>query len=169
MQSIATATLVLRRFVAPALSVLALCACAQAGPVAFDEFRPYEAEADARAEIAARIADNPEQKRILLTFGANWCSDSRALESHYRSAELGELLEREFLIVHIDVGTFHRNLDVIASYGDPTDKGIPSVVLLAPDGSPLFVNHGQLSSAETMSSARIMEFFTRLAADSRVD
>src|SRR5262245_3664173 len=56
--------------------------------------RPYDGTADANAAIAAALADNPQRKRVLLTFGANWCSDSRALERHYRSPQLADLLAR---------------------------------------------------------------------------
>ena len=162
-----TAILPLRRTLVPAVGVLLLCACAQA--VRHDEFRPYDETADASAAIAAALADNPAGKRILLTFGGNWCSDSRALESRYQDPALAALLEREFQVVHIDVGMSHRNLDIAARYDNPIDKGIPSVVLLDPAGRTLFVNHGRLSSADRMSNAAIMDFFTRLAADGRVD
>lgn len=134
--------------------------------------RPYDEKADARAAIAAALADNPGRKRILLTFGANWCSDSRALEAYYRSPALAPLMEREFKIVHIDVGVrdvLERNGDLVREYGDPTDKGIPSVVLLDADGKTLFVNHGTLSSAGDMKASAVQRYFERLASDSRVD
>ena len=67
--------------------------------------------------------------------------------------------EREFLVLYIDVGMFHHNLDIIARYGNPIDEGIPSVVLLDPAGNTLFVSHGGLSSADSMSDAAIMVFF----------
>lgn len=148
------------------LAALLASACAATG--ADDSPRPYDEKADARAAIAAALADNPERKRVLLTFGGNWCSDSRALEAHYRG-QLAPLLEREFKVVHIDVGMFHRNLDIVESYGNPIDKGIPSVVLLDPEGKTLFVNHGALSKAEHMSAASVRRFFERLAAEGRAD
>jgi len=144
------------------LAVTTACA----GPAAD---RPYDAHADARAAIAATLADNPERKPVLLTFGANWCSDSRSLERHYQSPELAALLAREFLTVRVDIGMHHRNQDLVAEYGNPTDKGIPSVVLLDADGKPLYVDHGSLSSAETMSAPAVHAFFERLARDKRVD
>ncbi len=162
-----TAILPLRHLLLSAAGVLLLGACAHVAR--HDEFRPYDEKADASATIAAALADNPAGKRMLLTFGANWCSDSRALESRYQDPALAALLEREFQVVHIDVGMSHRNLDITARYDNPIDEGIPSVVLLDPAGHTLFVNHGRLSSADRMSNAAIMRFFTRLAADGRVD
>src|SRR5262245_20304013 len=121
--------------------ILAAPGCATLGLTDRDP-RPYDAKADARAAIAAALADNPARKPVLLTFGANWCSDSRALEKHYRSPTLSEMLARDFRVVHIDVGMNHRNTDLVEQYGNPTDKGIPSVVVLDADGKTLFVNHG---------------------------
>jgi len=151
------------------LLALGLQACASASATPDNNPRPYDAKADARAQIAAAIADNPGRKRILLTFGANWCSDSRALEAHYRSPGMAALLEREFKIVHVDIGSFHRNLDLVEEYGNPIDDGIPSVVLLDADGKSLFVNHGALSSAGDMKAAEVQRYFERLAKDSKVD
>jgi thioredoxin 1 len=131
--------------------------------------RPYDAKQDANAAIASLLADASSGKRILLIFGANWCSDSRVLERHFRSAALAPMLEREFRVLHIDVGTFHRNLDIANRYGNPIDKGIPAVVLLAPDGTPLFATHGQLSSAKKMRRTDIVAFFERLAAEGKVE
>jgi thiol:disulfide interchange protein len=145
------------------LAVTTACA----GPGAVD--RPYDARADARTAIAAALADNPERKRVLLTFGANWCSDSRSLERHYLSPELSALLAREFRVVHVDIGMHHRNQGLVAEYGNPTDKGIPSVVVLGADGKVLHVDHGSLSSAESMSAPAVLQFFERLARESRVD
>jgi thioredoxin 1 len=151
------------------LMALGLSACAGAAATADNNPRPYDEKADARAAIAAALADNPAGKRILLTFGANWCSDSRSLEAQFRSPALAPLLEREFKVVHIDVGVMHRNLDLVEEYGNPIDKGIPSVVLLDADGKSLFVNHGALSNAALMKPSAVQRYFERLASDGRVD
>ena len=149
------------------LSVLCcvLCACAGAGSGAHDDLRPYDSKADAAAQIEALVADPGAGTRILLTFGGNWCADSRSLEKRYRTPELAALLKREFRMLHVDVGTFNRNLDIVERYGNPIDKGIPSVVLLAPDGSVLYTDHGSLSSAQYMGDPELIAFFERLAAD----
>jgi thioredoxin 1 len=129
--------------------------------------RPYDGKADPKAAIAQALAENPQRKPVLLTFGANWCSDSRALERHYRSQPLAGTLEQEFRVVHVDVGRFHRNSDVVERYGNPTDKGIPSVVLLDAEGNTLFVNHGALSSAGSMTGEQVRVFFERLVEQGR--
>jgi thioredoxin 1 len=146
------------------VSLLCCALFARAGSGAGDDFRPYDRNADARAQIEALFSDRASGKRILLTFGANWCPDSRSLERRYRTPELAALLEREFRVLHVDVGMRHRNLDIVEKYGNPIDKGIPSVVLLAPDGKVLYTDHGSLSSAGHMSDPDVIAFFERLAA-----
>lgn len=155
------------RLITALLLALGLNACASSAPD--NNPRPYDEKSDARAAIAAAIADNPGRKRILLTFGANWCSDSRALEAYYRSPTLAPQLADAFKVLHIDVGMFHRNLDLVEEYGNPIDKGIPSVVLLDADGKTLFVNHGRLSSAGHMKAAAVQSYFEQLAKDGHVD
>lgn len=150
------------RGVLGALFALTMSACAQTPNT--PEYRPYDDKADAGAAISTALADNPERKPVLLTFGANWCKDSRALEREYQRPDLAALLAREFRVVHIDVGMSHRNLDLVERYGNPIDKGIPSVVLLDADGNTRYVDHGSLSSAERMSPASVQRFFERLAA-----
>ena len=147
------------------VSLVGCALSARAGTGAKDDFRPYDRKADAAAQIEALMADGAAGKRILLTFGSNWCSDSRSLERRYRTPELGALLGREFRVLHVDVGRFRRNLDVVERYGNPIDKGIPSVVLLAPDGQVLYTDHGSLSSAGRMSDPDLVAFFERLAAE----
>lgn len=149
------------------LSLLAVQSCA-AGDLG-DAPRPYDEKADARAAIAAALADNPERKPVLLAFGGNWCSDSRALEAHFQGAALAPFMQASFRVVHVDVGMFHRNLDIVEEYGNPIDKGIPSVVLLDADGKVLFVNHGDLSSARSMSDKAVRKYFERLAERAAVD
>lgn len=154
----------------PALRVLLLVLLAAgAGSLRAETVRPYDEKADAAAAIAAAIAGNSAGKPVLLTFGGNWCKDSRALGAFYREPEIAALLAEKFVVVHVDVGMFHRNPEIVARYGNPIDKGIPSVVLLDRAGATLYVEHGRLSSAHALQSAEVLEYFRRLAADGRID
>jgi len=144
--------------------VLTLVGCVHAE----SDLRPYDEDADARAAIADALALSTASRPVLITFGANWCKDSRALEAHYQSPELAALLEQHFVLVRVDVGMFHRNLDIVEEYGNPIDKGIPAVVLLSPEGKLLYASvQGELASASRMSLARAVAFFSGLAEDGK--
>lgn len=144
--------------------LLMLVGCVYAG----SDLRPYDDTADARAAIADALALSTASRPVLITFGANWCKDSRALEAHYQSPELAPLLDQHFVLVRVDVGMFHRNLDIVEEYGNPIDKGIPAVVLLSAEGELLYASgQGELSSASRMSRAQVVAFFIGLAEDGK--
>ncbi len=124
---------------------------------------PYDASADAHADIRHALSDAARtRKNVLLVFGANWCEDCRALDAALRKPDNAALMAREFKVVKIDVGHFDRNLDIAAAYGDAVSKGIPSAVVVAPDARILYATHaGELADARTMSASGVHDFFAR--------
>ena len=74
--------------------VLASQLLAQSQPV-------YDESADAGREIKAAIvrASKTGKKNVVLVFGANWCTDCRALDAHMHSPELAAMIEKNFLVV----------------------------------------------------------------------
>jgi len=152
------------RWLLLAAVLMACAAFARAGTANAVDDQPFDSGADARAQIEAAIVDRGSDKRILLVFGGNWCGDSRSLVRRFHGPDLAPLMEREFRVLYIAVGRRQRQLEVAERYGNPIDKGVPSVALLAPDGRLLHADHGSLSSAGRMSDPAIAEFFTHLAA-----
>ena len=130
--------------------------------------RPYDEGADAKAQIAAALHQAAVAKEpVLLIFGANWCEDCRALDHALKTGRNAELMGR-FKVVKVDVGNFDHNLDVVAAYGNPTQKGIPSALILSPDNKVLFMTRaGELADARSMSDDGIYDFFTKAAGASR--
>ncbi len=131
--------------------------------------RPYDEQADAKAQIAVALHDAAAAREpVLLIFGANWCPDCRALDSALKTGRNAELMGR-FKVVKIDVGHFDHNVDVSTAYGNATKKGIPSAVIVSPDNKILFMTKaGELADARSMSADGIYEFFTRAEAASRL-
>ena len=124
---------------------------------------PYDATADARADIRHALADAKRTHRnVLLVFGANWCEDCRALDAALRRPANASLMAREFEVVKIDVGHFDRNLDIATDYGDAVAKGIPSAVVVSPGARILYATRaGELADARSMSASGIHDFFAR--------
>lgn len=130
----------------------------QMGPDIFDR------HASGEELIAAALARaQPEGRRVLLFFGANWCPWCRRLHGVFTTAPaVTARLERSFDLVYVDANMRHdrnRNAAVIARYGHPLRHGLPVLVLLAPDGT-------MLTTQETASLAAVTdeEVAARVAA-----
>ncbi|MDN3577428.1 thioredoxin family protein [Chitinimonas viridis] len=123
--------------------------------------QPYNEAADARADVKqALIEARKAQKPVLLVFGANWCKDCVALDTALKTEKNAALIAKEFKVVKVDVGRFDKNLDIDTVYGNPIKKGIPAVVVLAPDQRVLYATRaGELASARSMNDEGVYGFF----------
>ena len=130
---------------------------------------PYNEAADAKAEIEQALATAGSTKRnVLVIFGANWCEDCRALDASLKSQKNAELLAKEFVVVKVDVGNFDRNGALTTQYGNPTKKGIPAAIVLAPNNQTLYATRaGELSNARRMSESGVYEFFSQAISTSK--
>ena len=73
----------------------------------------YSATADAKADIAAALTQaGRENKRIILDFGGNWCGDCQVLDIYFHQSPNAELLAKNFIVVHVDIGRMDKNVDV---------------------------------------------------------
>ena len=118
-------------------------------------------KADAHRDIAAAIAIAEQSKRnIVLVFGANWCPDCHALDAQMHKPELASIIEKNFLIVEIDLGREDKNLDLAEQYHVPIKHGIPALAVLNSRGSLLYtMDQGQFADARNMSYESIKAFF----------
>jgi thiol:disulfide interchange protein len=121
----------------------------------------YDERADAHQQIGAAIAQAlPSGKNIVLDFGANWCLDCHVLDAQMHSPELVQLVERNYVVVHVDVGLFSKNLDLAQKYGIPLRKGIPALAVLDPHGKLLFSqDQGQFEDARHLGPESFRQFF----------
>lgn len=95
----------------------------------------YRAKANPIHEIHQAIASAERQhKRILLVFGASWCSDCYILDRGFHQPRIEPLLRDNFLVVHVNVGQYDKNLDLARKYHIDLKKGIPSVAVLSSSG-----------------------------------
>ena len=127
---------------------------------------PYNAAADAKADVAHALAEaKAAHVPVLLIFGANWCEDCRALDKALKEGKNAELMQKEFKVVKVDVGNFDHNLDVANAYGNPLKKGIPAAVLVSSsDNQVLYATKGgELANARRMSESGIHDFFKQAA------
>jgi protein disulfide-isomerase len=123
----------------------------------------YDEHADARRDIAKAITQAAKQNRnIVLIFGANWCGDCHALHHQMQEPELASIIEKNYLVVDIDVGRFDKNLDVAEQYHVPLKQGIPALAVLDSKGNVLYaMDQGEFADARSMSFESIKAFFVQ--------
>lgn len=140
-----------------------------AGAAAFAAAGPYDEAADAKAQIAAALAEAaPARKPVLVVFGANWCGDCKVLDMAFHEGAAAALIASHFKVVKVDVGRFDRNTDIAKAYGVPLASGIPAVAVLDGRGRVVYVTQaGELADARNMGSTAIHDFFQRVAAGAK--
>jgi thioredoxin 1 len=123
----------------------------------------YDEKADAEAQIRAAVAAaSRSKKNIVLDFGGNWCFDCHVLDEQMRRPELARLIEANYIVVHIDVGRFDKNLPIAERYHVPLKKGVPALAVLDSRGKLLYAQEeGQFEDARHLSRKSIREFFEK--------
>ena len=121
----------------------------------------YDEKADAHRDVAAAIANAEQSKKnIVLIFGANWCSDCRALYAQMHKPEIASIIEKNYVIVEIDLGREDKNLDLAEQYHVPIKHGIPALAVLDSHGNLMYaMDQGQFADARHMSYESIKAFF----------
>jgi len=128
----------------PALLAVALAASAQWKRVPLQppaKLNPqlYRADANATDDInRALVTALKQHKRVLLDFGGNWCIDCHILENAFHQPRIAPLLEQNYVVVHVDVGQYDKNLDLAKRYRVDLSKGVPSLAVLSERGAVLY-------------------------------
>jgi thiol:disulfide interchange protein len=102
---------------------------------------PNPAQAKPQIEAALKMAAR-EHKRVLLDFGGNWCGDCQVLDIYFHNAENLPILEKNYVLVHVNVGQYDANLDLAKKYGIPLEKGVPAIAVLSDTGKLLYSQRG---------------------------
>jgi thioredoxin-related protein len=123
----------------------------------------YPASVDAKAEIAEALANAAKtHRRVILVFGGNWCYDCHALDAAFHSPEIEPTLNKNFVVVHVNIGEFDKNLDIADKYEVPLKKGVPASAVLESDGKLLFSQkHGEFEAARSMASEDVLVFLNK--------
>jgi alpha-D-xyloside xylohydrolase len=101
------------------------------------------------------------EKELLLIFGAEWCPDCTALEILLTSDAVSPYVNEHFLLLKIDVFTRFTNRGVVETYGSPTSRGIPSIVILNGDGQIVAASrNGELANARSATPEDVLKLFS---------
>jgi thiol:disulfide interchange protein len=122
----------------------------------------YSETADPNADIAAALAQaKSEHKRVLLDFGGDWCGDCQVLDIYLHQPPNDQLLQDNFVLVHVWVGHIDTHLDVAERYGVLIHKGVPELAVLSPDGRVLYAQKGEFEDMRQMESSSVTEFLEK--------
>ena len=77
------------------------------------------------------------------------------------NAEIAQIVKENYLLVLIDVDKGH-NADVVKKYGNPTQFGLPVLVVLDSDGKQLTTQEtGQLEQGDHHDPAKVRAFLEK--------
>ena len=125
--------------------------------------RLYDPAADARAEIRqAEQRAGREHKRVLLVFGGNWCYDCHVLDMAFHSGDVEPTLDRSYIVVHVDVGEYDKNLDLAEKYQIPLKKGVPAIAVVDASDQLVFSQQaGEFEKARSLAPEQVIAFLQK--------
>lgn len=123
----------------------------------------YPENVDAKAEISEALAVAKKTgKRVMLIFGGNWCYDCHVLDAAFRSPEIAPTLNANYVVVHVNIGEYDKNLDLAEKYDVPLKKGVPAAAVLKSDGTIVVSQKNQeFEKARSMSTEDVLAFLNK--------
>jgi len=102
---------------------------------------------------------------VMLVFGGNWCYDCHVLDAAFHSPEIAPTLNRNFIVVHVDIGEYNKNLDLAKKYDVPLERGVPAAAILDSDGKLVVSQKNQeFEKARSMAPEDILAFLNKWKA-----
>jgi thioredoxin 1 len=127
----------------------------------------YPDVARADADIAAGLQDAAKtNRRVLIDFGGNWCTDCIVLDRYFHTAENTELLKQHYILVHVNVGDkgITDSFAIAERYGIPLKRGVPALAVLEPDGRVVFAQkQGEFEAMRDLDPVSVRTFLTKWA------
>ncbi|MEK6337432.1 MAG: thioredoxin family protein [Acidobacteriota bacterium] len=123
----------------------------------------YPADAKPKEEIERALKAAAElKKRVMLIFGANWCYDCHVLDRALHEGAAGKIVEKNFLLIHVDIGDGEKNPDLLKLYKIPLAKGVPAVAILTGEGKLIYSSgDGEFEAARSMMKKDLVAFLRR--------
>jgi len=123
----------------------------------------YPDPAQAKADLAAALRTAAEtHKRVLLDFGGNWCGDCQVLDLYFHDSANRQILEANFVLVHINIGHMDENVDIAEKYQIPLQRGVPALAVLSDRGTLLYSQKGgEFEAMRRMESSAVTRFLVQ--------
>ena len=92
---------------------------------------PYDEKIVTSVQMDTFINDSiAKEMQPVIIFGGNWCPDCRILEGTLQIQTIKEFLQEHYQIMHIDIGRYDRNMELMNHLNIESKKGVPRVVIL---------------------------------------
>ena len=105
---------------------------------------------------------------MLIDFGADWCPDCRVLAALFETDIVAPVAERNFHVVHVDVGRRDKNLDLVAKYNATAGDWIPAVVVLDADGSTVALTNDEVRLTRRTTPEQLRDLLQQWAPTQKV-
>ncbi|NYF77753.1 thioredoxin family protein [Granulicella arctica] len=164
--SIRTTLLLVAAMVILASGALFAQVAAAPSTVPFVKKHIYSETANPRADIAAALQQaRREHKRVILDFGGDWCGDCQVLDIYFHQSPNEELLNKNFVLVHVFIGHLDLNVDIAEKYGIPLKKGVPALAVVNFHGKVLYSQQtGEFEDMRNMNVQSVTDFLKRWKA-----
>ena len=123
----------------------------------------YDDDANANKDIqAALLQAKREHKRVLIDFGGDWCGDCQVLDIYFHRNPNRDVLEKNYVLVHVGIGHEDKHVDVAQRYGADVTKGVPALVVLDRNGKPVYAEHqSAFRDARAMNESSVTDFLNK--------
>ena len=105
-------------------------------------------------------------KQPVVIFGGNWCPDCRILAGTLAMPTIKKFLQQYYRIIHIDIGRYDKNMELMNHLNIEPKKGVPRVVIL--DFKKNIVNSSTSSewtTARDRKEQEIYDYFQKFVSD----
>lgn len=129
----------------------------------------YPPASRAREEITDALARaGNTHKRVLVIFGADWCYDCHVLDRALQRPDIAPTLNKNYEVVHVDVGQGDKNQDLMNQYQVPMRRGIPAMAVLDASGQLLYSQkNGEFERARALGPEDLLEFLNQWKSQQR--
>jgi thiol:disulfide interchange protein len=110
---------------------------------------------------AALVEARKTHKRVILDFGGDWCGDCQVLNIYFHQSPNAELLEKNFVLVDVNIGRMDANLEIAHKYGVPVTKGVPALSVLDDHGKVLYAQTNEFADMRHMQATSVTEFLNK--------
>lgn len=118
---------------------------------------PYERREIGESEVRSFINKSEKGHQSIIIFGANWCPDCRILEATLKLPTIERYLDKYFSVLHVDVGDYDINMELLEVAGVKKEEGIPRIVIFGKGSEPL--NIGVTDKMRTARDTKLQDIF----------